>query len=49
MLRLPWHVARIQSGATRRVTAAETVVDTGSLVVLDGRDGIGQVLTARAA
>jgi LDH2 family malate/lactate/ureidoglycolate dehydrogenase len=48
MLRLPWYVARLRSGATRRVTTTEVVRDTGAVVVLDGHDGIGQVVTARA-
>ncbi|MEU0841455.1 Ldh family oxidoreductase [Streptomyces sp. NPDC005962] len=48
MLRLPWYVARLRSGAMKKVTAPTTVTDTGPLVVLDGHDGIGQVLTNRA-
>jgi len=48
MLRLPWYVARLRSGATRRVTTTEVLRDTGAVVVLDGHDGIGQVVTARA-
>ncbi len=48
MLRLPWYVERLRSGAMKAVTAAQTVVDHGGLVVLDGCDGIGQVLAAQA-
>ena len=48
MLRLPWYVERLRSGAMKAVTEAATVVDQGAVVVLDGQDGIGQVLTARA-
>ena len=48
MLRLPWYVARLSTTAMRAVTAPTTVLDTGSLVVLDGHDGIGQVLAHRA-
>jgi LDH2 family malate/lactate/ureidoglycolate dehydrogenase len=48
MLRLPWYVARLRSGAMRRVTRVETVRDTGALVVLDGGHGIGQVITKQA-
>ncbi|GAA2738029.1 Ldh family oxidoreductase [Pedococcus aerophilus] len=48
MLRLPWYVTRLRSGAMERVTAPEVVHDGGAVVVLDGRHGIGQVLTARA-
>ncbi len=48
MLRLPWYVQRIRTGAMKAVTDPATVVDNGSMVVLDGRDGIGQVLTVQA-
>ena len=49
MLRLPWYLARLRSGAMAAVTAPELVVDAGAVAVLDGRNGVGQVLTARAA
>lgn len=48
MLRLPWYVERLRSGAMQARTRSETVLDHGALVVLDGHDGIGQVLTAEA-
>ena len=48
MLRLPWYVERLRSGAMTPVTTPDVVTDTGALMVLDGRDGIGQVLTDRA-
>lgn len=48
MLRLPWYVARLRSGAMRKVTQVVTVRDTGALVVLDGGHGIGQVITEHA-
>jgi LDH2 family malate/lactate/ureidoglycolate dehydrogenase len=48
MLRLPWYAARLRSGAMSAVTDTEVVVDTGALGVLDGRDGIGQVITSIA-
>ena len=48
VLRLPWYVERIRQGAMKAVTAPETLVDTGALLLLDGKDGIGQVLTERA-
>lgn len=48
MLRLPWYVARLRTGAMNAVTSAEVVRDQGAVVVLDGRDGIGQVVTQRA-
>ncbi|WP_414441232.1 Ldh family oxidoreductase [Burkholderia sp. 22PA0106] len=48
MLRLPWYVDRLRSGAMTAVTAPETVMDGGAITVLDGRHGIGQVLTKQA-
>ena len=48
VLRLPWYVARLRSGAMHAVTAPVVLADTGPLVLLDGRDGIGQVLAERA-
>ncbi|CAN7505956.1 Ldh family oxidoreductase [Knoellia sp. LjRoot47] len=47
-IRLSWYLARIRSGAMRPVTEVETVRDSGSVVVLDGHDGLGQVVTQRA-
>lgn len=48
MLRLGWYAARVRSGAMNPVTETETVLDLGALAVLDGRDGIGQVITEQA-
>jgi LDH2 family malate/lactate/ureidoglycolate dehydrogenase len=48
LLRLPWYAARLRSGAMRAVTEPVVLSDTGPLVLLDGRDGIGQVLTEHA-
>jgi LDH2 family malate/lactate/ureidoglycolate dehydrogenase len=48
LLRLPWYVAKLRKGAMQRVTRIDTVRDTGALVVLDGRHGIGQVVTDQA-
>jgi LDH2 family malate/lactate/ureidoglycolate dehydrogenase len=47
-LRLPWYAARLRTGVMRAVTDPDVLSDTGPLVLLDGRDGIGQVLTDRA-
>ena len=49
VLRLSWYVDRIRAGVMRAVTTPETVSDTGALVVVDGHDGVGQVLAAFAA
>ncbi len=48
LLRLPWYAARLRSGAMRAVTDPVVLSDTGPLVLLDGRAGVGQVLTERA-
>ncbi|QOV34604.1 Ldh family oxidoreductase [Streptomyces ferrugineus] len=48
MLRLPWYLGRLASGATTAVAAPEVVTDSGAVLVVDGRDGLGQVLTDRA-
>jgi LDH2 family malate/lactate/ureidoglycolate dehydrogenase len=44
VLRVGWYYARLRSGAMKPVTAPETVVDGGAVAVVDGRDGIGQVV-----
>ena len=43
LLRLPWYAARLQSGAMRAVTEPAVLSDTGPLVLLDGRDGLGRL------
>jgi LDH2 family malate/lactate/ureidoglycolate dehydrogenase len=48
LLRLPWYAARLRSGAMTAGTRSAVLADTGALVLLDGRNGIGQVLTERA-
>ncbi|MDV3123938.1 Ldh family oxidoreductase [Mycobacterium sp. 21AC1] len=48
MLRLPWYTARIDSGATRAVTRVDTISADAAVSVLDGGDGIGQVVTQHA-
>jgi len=48
MLRLPWYVARLRSGAMKAVTDTAYVADHGAVAVLDGREGIGQVITQEA-
>ncbi|MEX3955766.1 Ldh family oxidoreductase [Trinickia sp. EG282A] len=48
MLRLPWYVDRLRSGVMTAVTEPGHVLEAGAVSVLDGRHGIGQVLTAKA-
>jgi LDH2 family malate/lactate/ureidoglycolate dehydrogenase len=49
VLRLSWYVARIRSGVVDPAATPETVVDRGAVAVVDGREGLGHVLTAAAA
>src|SRR5471030_1388426 len=49
VMRLSWYVARLKTGVCDPVAKPELTVDAGAIAVLNGRDGMGQVLTARAA
>lgn len=49
VMRLAWYVDRIRAGVTRAAAEPGLVVDAGAVAVLDGRDGVGQVVAARAA
>ncbi|MEU0674571.1 Ldh family oxidoreductase [Streptomyces sp. NPDC006172] len=48
MLRLAWYLSRVAGGATAAVASPEVVSDNGAVLVVDGRDGLGQVITDRA-
>ena len=48
VMRLPWYARRLQSGVMRSVTEPTTVVGAGAVTVIDGCDGIGQVLATQA-
>src|ERR1700730_17063819 len=49
VMRVPWYVARLKSGVVQPAATPEFVVDTGAVGVVDGRDGMGQVVAACAA
>jgi LDH2 family malate/lactate/ureidoglycolate dehydrogenase len=49
VMRLPWYVARLRSGAVDPAATPRLVVDAGAVAVLDGCDAMGQVVAARAA
>jgi LDH2 family malate/lactate/ureidoglycolate dehydrogenase len=49
VLRLMWYGERIRRGMMQAVTKPEFAVDAGAVAVIDGHDGIGQVLTTLAA
>jgi LDH2 family malate/lactate/ureidoglycolate dehydrogenase len=48
VLRLDWYRARIRSGVMKAATKAEVLMDSGAVALLDGHDGVGQVVAARA-
>ena len=48
-MRLSWYAARLKAGVCDPKAQPQLAADAGALAVLDGRDDMGQVLTARAA
>lgn len=48
VMRLSWYVARLKAGVCDPAAKPELAVDAGAIAVLDGKDGMGQVLTAHA-
>ena len=48
VMRTFWYGARLETGAMAAVTRPEWVSDAGALAMLDGHDGVGQVLAQRA-
>ena len=48
VLRLGWYLDRIRNGVMEPVTEPEFEVDAGAVAVINGRDGVGQVLAQRA-
>ena len=48
VLRVGWYYARLRSGAMVPVTQPQTVVDAGAIAVIDGHDGIGQLVAKHA-
>lgn len=48
VLRVGWYYARLRSGAMLPVTQPEIVVDGGAIAVVDGHDGVGQVVARNA-
>jgi LDH2 family malate/lactate/ureidoglycolate dehydrogenase len=48
VLRLGWYLDRIRNGVMKPVTTPEFVTDAGSIAVIDGHEGVGQVLALLA-
>jgi LDH2 family malate/lactate/ureidoglycolate dehydrogenase len=48
VLRLGWYLDRIRNGVMTPVTLSELEVDAGAVALINGRDGVGQVLARQA-
>lgn len=48
VMRLSWYMARLRSGAMRAETDPAVILDGGAVSVVDGNDGVGQVIASRA-
>lgn len=48
VLRMSWYHERLKRGSMTATTAIERVVDKGAVAVIDGRDGVGQVVAHAA-
>ena len=48
VLRTGWYVARLKSGAMKAVTQPRFQVDAGAAALIDGNDGVGQVIATFA-
>lgn len=49
VMRLPWYLGRLKAGVVRADAVPELAMDAGAVMVLDGRDAMGQVSALRAA
>src|SRR3954463_15475499 len=48
VLRTGWYLARLQGGAMKAVSEPRLAVDAGAVAVIDGADGVGQVIAKLA-
>ncbi|MDB5824012.1 MAG: malate dehydrogenase-like protein [Herminiimonas sp.] len=48
VLRVGWYYERLRSGAMKAVTTPQTVLDGGAVAVIDGKDGVGQIVAKHA-
>ena len=48
VLRLGWYLDRIRNGVMQPMSRPERVIDAGALALIDGHDGVGQVITLQA-
>jgi LDH2 family malate/lactate/ureidoglycolate dehydrogenase len=48
VMRLSWYAGRLKAGVCDPIARPEFVVEAGAIAVIDGKEGMGQVLTAHA-
>jgi LDH2 family malate/lactate/ureidoglycolate dehydrogenase len=48
VMRAPWYLDRVRNGVMKPVTDSVRVVDSGAISVVDGREGVGQVIARDA-
>ncbi len=48
VMRTFWYAARLESGATDPMATPDVIAGTGAISVLDGRDGVGQMIAHQA-
>ena len=48
VMRAPWYLDRVRNGVMNPRTEARRVVDAGAIAVVDGREGVGQVIARDA-
>jgi LDH2 family malate/lactate/ureidoglycolate dehydrogenase len=48
VMRVPWYLDRVRNGVMKPVTDSVRVVDGGAIAVVDGREGVGQVIARDA-
>src|SRR5580700_12010522 len=49
VMRLSWYAARLRAGVCDPKAVPELIVDAGAIAVLDGKEGMGQVVATKAA
>src|ERR1700730_9201098 len=48
VLRMRWYLERLRSGVMRAITEPVTLIDGGAFAVIDGNDGVGQIVARNA-
>jgi LDH2 family malate/lactate/ureidoglycolate dehydrogenase len=48
VLRMRWYLERLRSGVMRATTEPVTLIDGGAFAVVDGNDGVGQIVARNA-